>query len=61
MISNLATKAALNTKATYIESKIPDTTDFVTAPEFNGLTKITFGARIIKAKKSLCEENSSRY
>ena len=33
-IANLATKAALNTKATEIENKIPFTKGFIINPEF---------------------------
>ena len=38
-IINSATKVAPDTKATEIESKIPDATGFITTPEFNRLIK----------------------
>ena len=54
--TNLTTKAALNTKGTEMENKIPDPTSFITAPEFNKLTKINFDARIIRETKSLANK-----
>ena len=41
-ISNLVTKTVLIIKAREIVSEIPDTTGFITTPEFNGLTKTKF-------------------
>ena len=38
-ITNLATKAALNIKATGIENKIPDTSHFINTQAFNRLKK----------------------
>ena len=52
-ITNLATKAALNTKATEIGNKILYSTSFITRPEFNRLTKINFNARMKQEAKSL--------
>ena len=57
-ISN--TKATLNTEVTEIENKVPDTTGFITTPEFNRLTKISFGAKMKQAAKILVSKNSSR-
>ena len=51
-ITCLTSKPALNTKVIETE-KIPDTTSFITAPEFNRLAKISFNARIKKAVKNL--------
>ena len=52
-ITNLATKAILNTQATEIENKIADTTGFITSPEFNRIAKIIFDATMKEAAKSL--------
>ena len=52
-ITNLATKAILNTQATETENKIPDNTDFITSPEFNKIKKIFFDARMKEAAESL--------
>ena len=52
-IVNRATKAALNTKATDIENKTPDTKGFITPPEFSKLTKIHFDARMKETTKRL--------
>ena len=57
-ISN--TKATLNTEVTEIENKVPDTTGFITTPEFNRLTKISFVAKMKQAAKILASKNSSR-
>ena len=54
-ITNLATKAVLNTKAIEIQSKIPDTSHFINTQEFDRLTKISFDARIKKNRKEPCE------
>ena len=56
-ITTLATKAALNRKATEIENKIPGTTAFFTTPEFNTLAKISSDARMEKAMKSLASKS----
>ena len=56
IFTNLTTKAALNTKATEAENKIPDAIGFITAPEFNRLTKINFDARMIQETKSLANK-----
>ena len=53
LLEAVAARDALNTKDTEIESKIPDTTAFITPPEFNTLTKISFDARMKEATKSL--------
>ena len=50
-------KAAFNTKVTVIENKTPLTTGFVTTPEFNGLTKYRFDARMKQETKSLVSKN----
>ena len=52
-LPNLATKPALNTKVTEIENRIPDTTVFITIPEFERFVKIIFDARMKEAAKSL--------
>ena len=41
-VTGLVTTASLNVKVTEIENKISDTTDFITTPEFNRLTKINY-------------------
>ena len=46
----------MNKKATTIETKIPDTTGFITTPEFNRLAKINFDARTKQAAKSLASK-----
>ena len=53
LLEAVAARDALNTKDTEIESKIPDTTAFITPPEFNTLTKTSFDARMKEATKSL--------
>ena len=55
-ITNLATKASLNKKVTEIGNKISDTIGFITTPEFNRLTKISFDARIKQEAKSLASK-----
>lgn len=45
-ITNLTTKAALNTKSKEIENKIHDNTNYLTIPEFNRLIKAGFEAKI---------------
>ena len=52
-ITNLAAKAALNIQITEIKNKVPDTTGFITTPEFNRLRKITFDAKMKEETKSL--------
>ena len=52
--TNLATKAALNTKATETENKISDTTGFI---DFNRLAKISFDAKLKKYEKSLASKS----
>ena len=44
-ITNLATKATLNTKATEIENKIPATRNFINTQEFDRSAKIGFSER----------------
>ena len=56
-ITNLATKATLNTEATEIESKTPYTTSFITTPEFYKLAEISFHVRMKEAKKSLAGDD----
>ena len=50
VIANLATKADLNMKAIEIDSKIPNTSSFITTPELNRLTKISFDERTKEAE-----------
>ena len=50
--NNLATKAALSAKAKETENKIPDTTSFVTSPDFSRLTKLALDGRIKEAAKN---------
>lgn len=45
-VTNLATKAVHNAKATETENKITNTTDFITTPEFNILTEIGFDSKL---------------
>ena len=45
-ITNLAAKAAVNAKATQIEKKNPDTASFITIPEFNRLTRLSFDVKV---------------
>ena len=56
-ISNLVTKTVLIIKAREIVSEIPDTTGFITTPEFNGLTKTSFDVRIKEAAKGLARKS----
>ena len=53
----MATKAVLKAKATEIENKIPDTTSFITIPEFNKLSKVSFDSRIKEAVKILASKS----
>ena len=46
---------ALNTKATETENKIPDTTGFITTPEFNRLTKLNFICKDERNNKKSCK------
>ena len=55
-ITNLAYKAALNTEATKIENKIPDTSRFINTQELNRLKKISLDVRMEKAEKSLASK-----
>ena len=55
-ITNLVTKAALNTKATEIEHEILDISHFINTQELNGLTKITFDPRMKGEEKSLASK-----
>ena len=43
----------MNAKAIEIENKITNTSSFITTPEFNRLTKISFDVRIKEAEKGL--------
>ena len=43
----------LNSIATEIENKIPNTISFFTTPEFNRLTKLSFDSKINEAAKNL--------
>ena len=66
-ITNLTTKGAMRTKLAECEStmavhnrkpqkmktKIPDTTDFITTPEFNRLTKTNFDTRMKQESQDL--------
>ena len=60
-ITNQATKVALNAKATEMENEILDTTGFITIPEFNRLTKISFDAKMKEAMKNIASKKSSKY
>lgn len=55
-IPDLTAKAALNAKAAEIEKKTLDTTDFITIPEINRLTRIGFESRIKDIAKSLASK-----
>ena len=55
-IIDLATKAALNLKAAETENKRPNTSSFITTPEFNRLTNISFDARMKEAEKILASK-----
>ena len=56
-ITNWVTKVVLNTKSTEAENKIPDTTGFITTPEFNRLTKISCDVEIKEAAKGLASRS----
>lgn len=45
-VTNLPTKANLNTKATEIKRKIHDTSKFINSREFNRLSKINLNAKM---------------
>ena len=55
--TNLVTKAALITKSAEIKNETADTTGFITTPEFNGLTKVSFDARMKEATKNLASKD----
>ena len=55
-ITNLAYEAVLNTEATKIENKIPDTSHFINTQELNRLKKISLDVRMEKAEKSLASK-----
>ena len=55
VIIGLVTTNAPNAKTTEIENKVPDTSHFINAQEFNRLTKTSFDARIKEAKKEPCK------
>ena len=55
-ITNLSTKSALNTKATKIETKIPDTAGFITTSEFKRLAKMSFNAIMKEEVKSIANK-----
>ena len=57
-ITNLATKAALNIKATGIENEIPDTSHFINTQAFNRLKKIKRWCKNERSRKKLA---SSKY
>ena len=46
----------MNTKATEIETKIPDTAGFITTPEFKRLAKISFNAIMKEEVKSIANK-----
>ena len=52
-ITNLTTKATLNTKAAGIENQILKTTSFITTPEFKRLVRIHCDASMKQEAKSL--------
>lgn len=56
----MANKATLNTKAKEIKNPIPDTTSFITTPEFNWFTKLSFEARIKERTKSLTSKSETK-
>ena len=56
-ITNLATTAVLNTKATEIENKELDIAGFITTSVFNRLSKISFDSRIKEAAKSVARKS----
>ena len=57
LITNLVTEAALSTKVTEIENKIPDTADLISTPEFNRLTKMSFDVKMRGAVKNLANKS----
>ena len=59
-ITNVATKVAFNAKTTEIENKITLASSFITTPEFNRLTKLTFDRRMKKKTKSLPTESETK-
>lgn len=59
LITNLVTEAALSTKVTEIENKIPDTADLISTPEFNRLTKISFDVKMRGAVKNLANKSQT--
>ena len=50
-------KAALSTKTTEIENKMPHTTTFITTPEFIRLTKVNFDARMKQELKGIASKS----
>ena len=44
-------------KVTEIEDKIPDTTGFITTPEFIRLTELSFGARMKEVTKNFATKS----
>ena len=59
-VLSLANKATLNTKAKEIKNTIPDTTSFITTPEFSRFTKLSFEARIKEGTKSLTSKSEAK-
>ena len=59
-VLSLANKATLNTKAKEIKNTIPDTTSFITTPEFSRFTKLSFEARIKEGTKSLTSKTEAK-
>lgn len=57
-ITNLATRTALRIKAAEIE-KIPDITDFITAPEFKRSITIHFDAKMKAEANSLASKSKA--
>lgn len=58
---NFAIKAAVNTKAKEIKNKIRDTTSFISGPEFNWLTELSFDSRMKEAEKNLATKTGVKY
>ena len=48
-----STMAVHNRKPQKMKTKIPDTTDFITTPEFNRLTKTNFDTRMKQESQDL--------
>ena len=48
-----STKAVHNRKPQKMKTKIPDTTDFITTPEFNRLAKTNFDTRMKQEAQDL--------